>query len=158
MKLSFYGALSPRARIHHSKNQGWGIFIMITEMYLVIRGASHPGNFILSVVQCSSPQAHSKSPCELLIKWRNCYSSYDPQLWLELTLDQHRFEMNRSSCMWIVFDKYSTVLYFPYDFLNNILFFLSNFKNTVYITITYKICVRWLFMLSGRLWSTVDYL
>lgn len=66
MKLSFYGALSPRAGIHHSKNQRWGFFIMITETYLVIRGASHPSNFILSVVQCSSPQTHSKNPVSYL--------------------------------------------------------------------------------------------
>ena len=60
MKLSLCGALLPRARIRNSKIQGVGFLIIALGNIPGDVGASHPSNFSLCMIQCSSQQVHSK--------------------------------------------------------------------------------------------------
>lgn len=51
---------------------------------------------------------------------------------LQLTREQNRFELGGSTDMRILFDKYSIVNVFSYDFLNFFPSSLLDFKNIVY--------------------------
>jgi len=75
---------------------------------------------------------------QILSGWP-CYlnNNQTSALNIQLPLEQHRFEMHKSTYMQIFFDKCSIVHFFSsYDFLSNVLFSLAYFivRNTVYST------------------------
>ena len=79
--------------------------------------------------------------------------SFARQNAIVFTLEQHGFELHRSTYTWIFSSKYCKCIFFSlWSSFNNIFSLACFIVRIQYIIhVTYQLCVNWLFMLTVRL-------